>query len=103
MNEASELLCRSARSLRRWKHDTPQCVIDYLLIRAGFLGAISNDWDGWRLFNGELITPNGYTLKPGEITAIPYQYALVAEYRRILREQPHSQDIPFENVIPLHR
>jgi hypothetical protein len=49
-DQAAELFCRSKRSIHRWQQDTPQHAVNLLIIKAGYLGALSEDWDGWRLF-----------------------------------------------------
>ncbi len=100
-DQAAELFCRTPRSLRRWNHRTPKSAVNLLIIKAGFLGALSNNWDGWRLFEGKLWTPSGWSIEAGEIMSLPYQYALIAEYRRLLGERAMDQDAPLKNVTPL--
>lgn len=99
--QAADLFCHTPRSLRRWHHSTPRCAINSLILNAGFLGALSEQWDGWRLFQGKLWTPSGWSIDPNEIMALPYQYALIAEYRRMMGDRAEEQDIPLMNVTPL--
>jgi hypothetical protein len=100
-DQAAELFCRSKRSIHRWQQDTPQHAVNLLIIKAGYLGALSEDWDGWRLFEGKLWTPGGWSITANEIMALPYQYSLIAEYRRLLGERPIEQDVLLTNVIPI--
>ncbi len=100
-SQAADLFGRSTRSMHRWQHRTPQNAVNLLIIKAGFLGALSVKWDGWRLFDGKLWTPSGWSIEAGEIMALPYQYALIAEYRRLLGDRSMDQDAPLRNVTPL--
>ena len=43
---------------------------------------------GWSMGQGQLWTPESWSLSPGEIRAIPYLWALLAEYRRLLSQPP---------------
>ena len=97
-DHAAELFCRSPRSIRRWQHNTPKHVVNLLIIRSGFLGALSEKWDGWRLFEGKLWTPSGWSIDANEIIALPYQYALAAEYRRLLGEEPAERSAHSKNA-----
>lgn len=72
-----------------------------MILKAGFLGALSNEWDGWRLYEGKLWSPGGWTVDAGEIIALPFQYALIAKYRRLLGERPMSQDDTLKNISPI--
>lgn len=75
-------------------------VYRLILTRAGFLP--DAEWYGWRLFNGNLYTPEGVSYSPGEIQAFPYQMAIQAELRRQLRTyQPERQRELIPNIYPL--
>lgn len=78
-------------------------VYRLLLSRAGWLPDPA--WFGWRFAQGQLWTPENVGYDPGEIQAIPYQHALVADLRRQLRDlQPDRQAVPIPNLYPLrHR
>jgi hypothetical protein len=58
----------SARTRRRWQaHGIPARV----RASAGDLGAIDDGWRGWRLIRGELVSPEGWKYRPGELYALP--------------------------------
>ena len=44
--------------------------------------AAGPDWRGWGFKCGKLYSPEGVEISAGEIRAIPYLRALVAEYKR---------------------
>ena len=97
---ALQLLCRfsledaarfcgvSPHTYRRWRSDRrpPLCAVRLLAIRAGYLPW--PDWHGWEM-SGGLLFPPGMTrggIAPGEVLALPYLHALIAEQRRELQE-----------------
>ena len=45
--------------------------------------------------------PAAGSIEAGEIMAMHYQYALIAEYRRLLGELSNGQDNIFNNVSPI--
>lgn len=54
-----------------------------LLMRAGWL---PDPFDGWSIGQGALWSPEDVRYEPGEIRALPYLHALIAELKRKLRE-----------------
>lgn len=94
-----QLLCRftnheaagycgvSPHTFRRWRSDRmpPFAAVRLLAVRAGYLPW--PDWSGWEMHNG-LLFPPGMTrggIAPGEVLAIPYRHALIADQRRELQ------------------
>lgn len=53
------------------------------------LGALDSAWRGWTMVRGELVSPDGLRVRPGEIASIPLREQLVAALRAELR--PYSQ------------
>lgn len=95
-----QLLCRfsdlnaarycgvSPHTYRRWRTDRQpsRAAVRLLAIRAGYLPW--PEWSGWEM-SGGLLFPPGMTrggIAPGEVLAIPYLHALIAEQRRELRD-----------------
>jgi transcriptional regulator with XRE-family HTH domain len=56
-------------------------VYRLILTRAGWLPA---PLEGWSIGQNKLWTPEGVALDPGEIKALPYYYAMIAELKRRL-------------------
>ena len=53
------------------------------------LGVINEQWRGYKLRDGNIITPEGRTVTPGDIRALPYTNDLLNYYRR--REEAPAQ------------
>ena len=71
---------------RRWKRlgKMPVAVGRYLAVRLdGELGFVDTAWRGFRLVRGELRTPEGDTIRPGDVRAIPYRRQQLAELQRL--------------------
>lgn len=85
-NDARALCGVSRRTWGRWMRGlarVPRSALLLLRICAqGELPAAGPEWDGWRFYRGALLTPEGVEVKPGEIRAMPYLWALVAELQR---------------------
>jgi hypothetical protein len=74
---------------RRWKRrrKIPKAYASLVdLHMTGDLGTLATDWKGFRLIAGRLWTPEGTSVTPGDIRAIPYRQQLVSEMERSLRE-----------------
>jgi len=79
----------SIDSARRWKRTgrMPAAIAALLELRlAGELGLVDQLWTGFRLVRGELWTPEGAPLTPGDLRAIPYRREQLAELERRARE-----------------
>lgn len=50
------------------------------------LAPVSADWQGWRIAGGELVSPEGERFAPGDVRAIPWRRAQLAELERAARE-----------------
>jgi hypothetical protein len=82
--ELAQLTGAHPTTARRWKRAVrvPRWLETLVrVIREGSLAEISAAWDGWRIVGGELVSPEGVATTPGEIRAIPYTRALVAQYQ----------------------
>lgn len=74
---------------KRWKRAgaIPKHYAHLVALRTeGNLGVIAGDWDGWRLRDQQLWTPDDVVVTPGEIRAIPYQKELLRELKKQLAE-----------------
>lgn len=85
--DAATVLGVNLKTLKRWEAGTaraPRAAVLALHLLGGDLGAIWPEWAGWRLDapGKALVAPNGYRFDHGEMMALPYQYALVAELQR---------------------
>jgi hypothetical protein len=46
------------------------------------LGCFDPAWKGWRIRDGQLVSPEGWVAIPGDILAIPLMRAQIASYQR---------------------
>jgi len=91
---------------RRWiagEVRPPPAALALLKIHATRdLGEIDAAWRGWRLLPGGLTPPDmARGFPPGAVAALPYVYALNAEYARQLKK-PRQFEL-FGDATPLHR
>ncbi|MDV5168816.1 DUF3653 domain-containing protein [Photobacterium rosenbergii] len=66
----AELCFKSVRTVTRWDSGhkiPPECRRLMKLYSCRDLAAINDDWRGWQIKHGELVTPNGWTLTPDRI------------------------------------
>jgi hypothetical protein len=87
----------SLHTARRWKRRgrVPSSSLALLeLAIAGELGHLARAWSGFRLHGDQLWTPHGFSVRPGEICAIPYRFAQIAELQRELAG-PHQWQLIF--------
>lgn len=84
------------RSARRWKVagkvPEPYAARVALMLIAD-LGAISPDWQGWSIRQGELVSPEGLRLRPREIRALPLQLAALAAHRGEAHASRKDRDV----------
>lgn len=119
--ELARLTHSAERTARRWIHEgcAPRLVVRFLqLIFRGTLGAICQQWEGWRIDRGKIIAPNGYEFTPGELLSIPVRFAHIRELERAVRELERerlspigavdslqlsiSQELPYSATQPAH-
>ena len=58
-------------------------VFRLLLMRGGWL---PDEFEGWKIGQGMLWSPEDVSFSPGEIRSLPYLYALIAELKRELKK-----------------
>jgi hypothetical protein len=75
-----------ASTAKRWKANPasiPEPARRLLALTLhGDLGALDARWRGWRIANGQLLSPDGNTFRPGEVQAIPFKEVLLKDYQR---------------------
>ena len=82
----AEYLGVTVRTVQRWrKGGAPDWALFMLRVRAGHMPWPG--WEGWQIDNGYLFPP-GFTrhgISPGDISALPFLYQLLAEYKAQVR------------------
>lgn len=70
IEETAKLCFKSVRTVTDWdngKPIPPECRRLMKIYSGRDLEALHDDWRGWKIKQGELITPNGWTLTPDRI------------------------------------
>lgn len=71
---------------RRYKRTgkMPRAIARFLAVRIdGELGFVDTAWRGFKLVRGELCTPEGDTIRPGDVRAIPIRRQQLDELQRL--------------------
>lgn len=79
----------SPDTARRWKRRgrmPPLAARLAELAIDGELGRLARPWQGFILRAGQLWTPYGFALAPGELSALPYRFAQIRALERQLGE-----------------
>ena len=96
IESAAELCGVSPRTIRSWeKCGAPAYAINSLKLSAGF--PFGDMWQGWRFADGLFWSPEGVSFTAGEIRAIPYHHALIAEISRNAKPAISAPD--YDNVL----
>ena len=80
--QAAELCGVTLRTWQRWECSTnpPKAVRELIRLHAGYLPL----WSGWQVRCGLLWSPEGVCFAEGELRALPFRYALLAELEKQL-------------------
>lgn len=97
--EISELTGVNRTTVARWikQRQLPPTVYRYLcLVLNGQLAGIHDAWAGWSISarSGDLISPVGTMIKPGEVMSIPYRLHQISA----LNEKIRAQDIALQSA-----
>lgn len=87
----------SLHTARRWKRRgrvPPGSRALLELAIDGELGRLARAWSGFRLHGDRLWTPHGFSVRPGEICAMPYRFAQIRALERALAE-PSQREFSF--------
>ncbi len=60
------------------------------LLFYGHLGTLSPAFNGWRVRDGKIHTPQGVQFGPAELLAVPLKYQLVSELEKTNRERQRN-------------
>jgi hypothetical protein len=94
-------ICRvSIKTATRWKSGKTCPPVSARLLLAGDMGCLDSGWDGWRVRNSILYSPEGWPITPNEVLAVPLMRAQIVAYqleqRKVLAlaEQPAVEEWP---------
>ena len=83
VDQACSLTGVSRTTYKRWEAGTQRITLAaFRLIKYLVAGYIqSEEWKNWRFINDGLYSPEDVRFSPGEIRALPYLHALIAELK----------------------
>lgn len=74
----AEVHITTARRWKTGKRPRPSLMKLARIVLAGELDQLGPTWRGWKIRNGELVSPEGWTFTPGEVRAIRLLEAKIA-------------------------
>lgn len=72
---------------RRWKSGATRIPRTAELVLEADLGAFARAWRGWHIDGDELVSPEGWRIKCGEVLAVPLMRQQIATYQAELRKE----------------
>jgi Phage protein len=82
---AAEEIARRCRvdvaTARRWKRGARCPPRTAVMILLEDLGCFDPAWKGWRIRDGQLMSPEGWAVSPGDVLALPLMRAQIASYQ----------------------
>lgn len=100
IKELSRLCGVTERTARRWKDGTRCPPESALRILRRDLGLFSEKWRGWTVNDGDLVSPEGWTISRNDALAVPLMHgqisALRSELATLEAEQFEEQPLPDE-------
>lgn len=85
VQEITRSLPVNRETARRWRRRRRVPAVPALALRAcleGDLGAISEAWEGWKIYQGVLYSPEGIAWTCGELNAWQFERQELSELRR---------------------
>lgn len=76
---------------RRWKSGATRIPRTAELVLEADLGAFAPTWRGWHIEGDELVSPEGWRIKCGEVLAVPLMRQQIATYQAELRKEQETE------------
>lgn len=80
ISEIARICHVSLKTAGRWKSRTTCPPRSALLLLAGDLGCLDKAWQGWRVRNGWLISPEAWEIKISDVLSVPILRQRLAAY-----------------------
>ena len=107
VNELSRICHVSLKTAARWKSGTTCPPKSALILLVGDLGCFDPQWKGWRLYCGNLISPEGWEITRGDVISSPLLRQQLAAFKtelkrlraaadavNLIQDQPLPADFP---------
>ena len=100
INEIARICQVDITTARRWKRGASYPPKSALLLILGDLGAFDPAWRGWRVYDGTLVSPEGWVITQGDVLSSPLLRQQLAAFKSELRRMRAAQDSIHNQPLP---
>src|SRR6202453_2838608 len=100
VNELARICHVSLKTASRWKDGTTCPPKSALLLLAADLGCFDAKWKGWRLYQGNLVSPEGWEITKGDVISSPILRQQLAAFKMELRRLKEAAASAQEQPLP---
>lgn len=105
ISELARICHVSLKTAGRWKDGTTCPPKSALLLLVADLGCFDARWAGWRVYQGCLVSPEGWEITLGDVISSPLLRQQLAAFKSELKRlraaaEPAIQDQPLPEVWP---
>jgi Phage protein len=103
INEIARICQVDLTTARRWKRGARCPPNSALILIRGDLGCFDAAWQGWRIYKGVLVSPEGWEITKGDVISSPLLRQQLAAFKtelKRLREADVIQDQPLPSEFP---
>jgi hypothetical protein len=104
VNEVARICRVSLKTAGRWKDGTTCPPKSALMLLDSDLGMFDHLWAGWRIYKGNLVSPEGWEITRGDVISSPLLRQQLAafktELKRLRLEKDSIQDQPLPSEFP---
>ena len=94
-------ICKvDVKTARNWRRGKTQMSETAKMILSGDLGAFDPAFQGWRMRDGKLISPEGWEATAGDILSIPLMKAQISAYQAKQRATEAIEEQPIPGAMP---
>jgi hypothetical protein len=88
------------RTAMRWKTGRTRMPRTAIMVMTEDLGTFDAAWQGWKLRDRKLISPEGWEAGPGDVLSIPLRHAQVQAYQATERSAKAMEEQPVPGAVP---
>jgi hypothetical protein len=97
----AELCGVDIATARRWKAGTSRIPYAAAALILGDLGAFSKFWQGWRIVDEELVSPDSWKVSRNDALAVPLLHGQIAALRQRIKElEALTDEQPYPGAYP---
>lgn len=100
VNELARICRVSLKTAARWKAGTTCPPESALMLLTADLGCFDAIWKGWRLYEGDLVSPEGWQITKGDVISSPLLRQQLAAFKTELRRLKEAVLLTQEQPLP---